>query len=130
MKTAIFALVALVVLCENGQGQGFVNLDFESAKIIPIVGDPDFPYGIATSNALSGWTVTGYGASTPVTEITYNDPATGSSWASLIATNGQQISGKFSVLLQGGVGPGVSISQSGLVPIGTESLILDAQPYS
>jgi len=108
--------------------QGFVNLDFESAKIIPLVGNPFYPYGIATTNALPGWIVTDYGSTNAGSYITYNDPATGSSWVTLWATNGQQISGHFSVLLQGGIGTGVSLSQTGLVPVSAYSILFEADP--
>lgn len=36
-------------------GQSFVNLDFESAQIVPVSGE--FPNAIAAAQALPGWTV-------------------------------------------------------------------------
>ena len=110
--------------------QGFINLNFESAKIIS---DPDslyYPYGIATTNALPGWTAFIGGSSRD--QITFNAPATGSTWVSIYATNGFQISGKNSVLLQGGFYPfnptTAAISQTGLVPLSALSLLFQAQP--
>ena len=47
------------------------------------------PFSIATSNALPGWTVL-YG-STQQSQITYNDPAIGSTFVTLYATNGLQL---------------------------------------
>ena len=122
------ALILLGFLTAKGFSQGFYNLAFESAKIIPIAGNPYYPYGIAVSNAMPGWTVTGFGDTNAATWITYNDPAAGSSWVNLWATNGQQIGGSFSVLLQGGIGTGVSIAQTGLVPSSAQSLEFEAQP--
>src|SRR5580658_4481856 len=75
--------------------QGFINLDFESARIIPLtVGADDPPYSVATTNALPGWAVFINGSQ--LSQITYNDPAIGSPFVTLWATNGQQISGKYS----------------------------------
>lgn len=104
--------------------QGFVNLDFEAAKIIPIIESPYYPYGIDITNALPGWSVSGLSQG----QISYNAPAIGSTWVSLVATNGQQISGNFSVFLQGGVtGPAAIISQTGLVPASAISLLFEGQ---
>ena len=124
----ILACAVLVAVSMPGLSQGFYNLDFESAKIFSLVGNPYYPYGITTSNALRGWNVTGYGYTDLVTSITYNAPALGSSWVNLWATNGQQISGKYSVLLQGGIGTGASISQIATLPLSAYSILFEAQP--
>ena len=126
INASILTLIVLSV--QPIYPQGFLNLDFESAKIISDPGSPYYPYGIATSNALPGWIVTGYGSTNPASSITFNDPALGSSWATLWATNGQQISGKYSVLLQGGIGTGVSISQTATLPLSVYSILFEAQP--
>ncbi|HEY5044113.1 MAG TPA: PEP-CTERM sorting domain-containing protein [Verrucomicrobiae bacterium] len=127
MKTWVQILIAMFLLCRSGQAQGFINLDFEFAKIIPLVGGPYYPYSIAVTNALPGWTV--YEAGNQVTQITYNDPTVGSAWATLWATNGVQISGKFSVVLTGSIGGtfAASISQTGLVPVSAYSLLFETQ---
>jgi hypothetical protein len=118
---------------QSGFSQGFVNLDFESAKIIPDPDSPYYPYGIASTNALPGWTV--YLGGNQASSITYNAPAVGSTWVSLIATNvasWSPISGKYSVLLQGGFysgnPPTAAISQTSLVPVSAASLLFEAQP--
>jgi len=55
--------------------------------------------------------------------ISYNDPALGSTFVTLIATNGSQLAGNYSVLLQGGeTASAATISQTGLVPASAESL--------
>jgi hypothetical protein len=125
MKTKIPIIIALVLSVRVGLSQSFVNLDFESAKIISVIGGPNYPYTIATTNALPGWTV--FIGGSQITQINYNDPAVGSTFVNLWATNGQQLSGSFSVLLQGGFNPPATISQTGLVPIGTESILFEAQ---
>ena len=110
----------------TGFPQGFVNLNFESAKILPISGGNYGLYSIASTNALPGWTV--YFGAVQQTQITYNDPAIGSTFVTLWATNGQNISGNYSVLLQGGLGASAAtISQTALTPIGAESILFKAQ---
>src|SRR5947208_2639943 len=75
----IAAAVALTIPISPLCGQGtFQNLGFESAQIIPVEGSPYYPYAVATSNALPGWSVF-YGTQ-PQSEITYNDPALGATW--------------------------------------------------
>ena len=106
--------------------QGFVDLNFENAQIIPLASSPYYPYGMATSNALPGWNASIGGSQ--VTEITYDDPALGSTWINLCATNGTQLSGNYSVLLQGGLtASNASISQTALVPGGAEAILFEAQ---
>jgi len=125
MKTSANILFALLLLCRSGYAQGFVNLDFESAKIISDSASGYYPYGIAISNALPGWSVNGFTQG----DITYNDPSVGSTFVTLWATNGAQISDKYSVLLTGGLSPfPATISQIGQVPALTESLFFEAQP--
>jgi len=124
--TTLKYLIALYVSLSSELGamsQGFVNLNFESARIISDPNGEFYPYSIAITNALPGWSAFG----STQGDITYNDPALGSSAVNLWATNGAQLSGKYSVLLQGGFGPGAYISQTALVPISTESLVFEAQ---
>jgi hypothetical protein len=131
LKIEIGILLAVFALRGNGAAQGFVNLDFENAQIVPLAGSPYYPYGIAATNALPGWTV--FVGNSQQSQITYNDPALGSTWVNLWATNEYVIDGDYSVLLQGGLNDSgdssASISQIGLVPVGTESLLFKAQTY-
>src|SRR5665213_3540070 len=106
--------------------QGFINLDFESAKIIPIS-----PTVIAVTNALPGWTV--YLGNNSQSQITYDNPALGSAWVSLITINdpyGAPLSGSYSVYLQGGAypdTPAATISQTGLIPGWAVSLLFEGR---
>jgi len=131
----IVSAIILIILLLGGQSgfsQGFINLNFEAAKIIPAAtGAPD----IETTNALPGWTVLLGGS--PQAQITYNAPAVGSTWVCLITTNmglgsWSPASGNYSVLLQGGTYPfqplTATISQTGLVPVSAVSLLFAAQP--
>jgi hypothetical protein len=124
----LVAGLALLLSAAGALAQGtFQNLNFESARIIPIPSGDYGPNSIATTNALPGWAV--FIGSSQLSEITYNDPDLGSTWVNLWATNGAQISGRYSVLLQGGLSaPAASISQTALVPVSAESLLFEAQP--
>jgi hypothetical protein len=118
-------LLSLLAIEQAGFCQAFLNLNFESAQIIPLTGGT-YINSIATTNALPGWNV--YYGSSQQSEITYNAPALGSTFVTLWATNGSQISGNYSVLLQGGLtASAASIRQTGLVPISAESLLFEAQ---
>jgi hypothetical protein len=125
-KNIIIGLL-LLISSQAGFPQGFVNLNFESAKIIPDPASGYYPYGIAITNALPGWAVFG----STQGDITYNAPSVGSTFVTLWATNGAQISGNYSILLTGGLSPfPATISQTGLVPAGSESLLFEAQAGS
>jgi len=122
IKSTVIGM-AMCIIGYSGFAQGFVNLDFESANITPIVTGGVF---VASTNALPGWTV--YDGSSQQTEMTVNDPSTGLTSVSLWATNGSQISGNFSVILVGGfTASGATISQTGLVPVSADSLLFEAQ---
>jgi hypothetical protein len=130
-------LTAMLVGGAMGNAQGtFQNLDFEQANIVPITGSLS-PYAITVANALPGWTVD-YGV-TQQTQIYYNAPSLGDTAVTLYA-NGYQyalggsppiIDGNFSLLLQYGSINGIltpaSISQTGQIPSGTESLLFDVR---
>jgi len=121
IKTATIAISFLTV----GQGgfcQGtFQNLDFESAQIIRLPGGP-YVNSIATTNALPGWDV--YIGANQRSQITYNNPALGSTFVSIVVTNGSQLAGNVSVSLQGGLtAAAATITQTGLVPASAQSLL-------
>lgn len=125
IKSIIMGML-LLISKQAGFSQGFVNLDFESAKIIAIAGDPNYPYAIAITNGVPGWAVFG----TTNGAMLYNLGSIGTTFAILLATNGA-ISGNYSFQLEGmlSVFP-ATISQTGLVPVGTESLLFEAQSFS
>lgn len=114
----------------NGHAQGtFINLNFESAKIILDSSSPYYPYAANASAALPGWTVVGL---ISPNDIFYNDVSLGATSVSLQGTNGifPSLDGAFSVNLYGGVPSsptGASISQTAIVPLNTVSLCFIAQ---
>jgi hypothetical protein len=86
---------------------------------------------VTVANALPGWTVD-YGT-IQQTQILYNAPSLGATAVTLLASGypgsaGPIIDGNFSVDLQVGLNGAqaeASISQTGLVPAGTQSLLFD-----
>ena len=111
---AVALLLFALAFCRvHGQGT-FQNLDFEAAKIVMVDGTT---YNVATSNALPGWSASSVSGSLGV--VSYNIftfiPTVG-----LYGSNSYAISGNFSVWLS----YGGSISQTGLLPETTQSLLL------
>jgi len=130
-RAICFCLAPLLApLSASAQGT-FQNLNFEQASPVIIVGSPYYPYEVTAASALPDWTVTEGGVQQ--TQITENDPSLGAPWVVLIGPNGGNsgyapIDGYYSVLLQGSGVPQVpAISQTGLIPAGTQSLLFEAQ---
>jgi hypothetical protein len=115
---AIFAIVLLLGK-QQGNCQGtFQNLDFESANIAP--GTP-INSQVSAIDALPGWAVT--------THVGCDFFSIGGAFISIIDTNlGGGITplqGQYSAMLFGGEGGPTTLSQTGMVPIGTKSLQVD-----
>jgi hypothetical protein len=104
----------------------FQNLNFEQANPVFVSG-PDSPYDATTASALPGWTVLIGGVQQSV--VTVNNPTLGAPWVSLVGPGTHfgfsPIDGDYSVLLQGYAGT-VAISQTGLIPSGTQSLLFES----
>jgi hypothetical protein len=106
--------VALLVSVAGAAGQGsFQNLDFESATLVPIPGDP---YGrVRFAPAFPGWTgsVGGLGQTAALYDAAFLDSSGVSiinrGWSGPIPNSGGVISGSFTALLQAGV----------TIPVGT-----------
>jgi hypothetical protein len=125
MKTTnVLAAITFLILWQNAQGQGFVNLNFESATIAPTpVGGSTYPAD--PTQALPGWTVGG-----ATTVVMYNDLSLGAPAVSLMGPNFPNfanytpLQGSYSVLLQyfniDGTPP--TLSQTAIVPSGTQSI--------
>jgi hypothetical protein len=118
-----FVLILMLAFGRVCFSQGFVNLDFESAKVIPVVGDSNYPNAVAITNAVPGWSVFG----TMNGNMLCNLPSIGTTSVILLATNGV-ITGNYSVQLEGGFSffP-ATISQTGLVPFSAQSILFAAQ---
>jgi hypothetical protein len=120
-------LIIVIVLTQNhAEAQGFINLDFESANISGYTpGSSDVPI----SAAIPGWT--GSYGNNQTTQVCYDGISIGGAVISVIDDNApvfQPLQGNFSVFLfgGGGGGPSASISQTGTIPAGTESILMDA----
>jgi len=130
MKLQIVILAAAFSCSVSGQST-FQNLDFEQANPVIVVGSPYYPYDVTAASALPYWTVTIGGVQQ--SQITENDPSTGAPWVMLCGPDSSfgfpPIDGNYSVLLQGsGVSSVPSISQTGLIPAGTQSLLFEGKP--
>ena len=128
-QIAGFSIVLLTVLSAQAQGT-FQNLNFEKAH--PVFVNPIlYPFTVTAASALPDWTVTLGGVQQ--TQITEDAPSAGSTWVMLVGPGYNYgfapIDGNYSVLLQGsGTASAASISQTGLIPAGTQSLLFEAEP--
>ena len=117
-----------LAILRNALGQGFVNLDFEDAVITPDTSSP-IPNAVFANDAIPGWTATGF---LGPNDILHNSASLGSTSVSILDANGSPsaIDGAFSVYLYGGhTASSASISQTGIVPLNTESILFEAQNF-
>ena len=132
MKTTkLFVLSVALLTTLSAHAQTFTNLNFEQAHPVIVVGNPYYPFAVTAASALPAWTVTIGGAQQ--TTILENAPSLGSPAVGLISIadpvqNGiTPIDGNYSVLLTGSSYSSTpSISQTGLIPAGTQSLLFEA----
>ena len=134
MKTTIIKHIVSVTVIAGVHScfsQGFINLNFESASI---PNGTSSGSAIPISEGLPGWSA--YFSSTTgtdqTTQVIYNGISTGGFFISVIDSNApvfSPIQGNYSAFLFGGgdASPySATISQTGLVPSGTESVLFDA----
>jgi hypothetical protein len=119
-RRLIVALSIVFLATISTQAQGtFVNLDFEAANTSGYSpGDPNVPI----SSALPGWTA--YYGSTPTSAVWYDGISIGGPIISVIdekAAPFAPLQGTYSAFLF----DSTSISQTGIVPAGTQSLLFD-----
>lgn len=109
-----------------GRAQGFINLNFESANIVPIPGDP--AGRVQFGPAFPGWTA--YYNSSPLSStdpVNFNNLNLGTAAIGLlnsVSPFGGSISNHTAVLQGSSIinGTTVTLAQAGLVPAGTLSL--------
>jgi hypothetical protein len=115
MKTAIAIIILASSVATFAQGT-FQNLDFEEAN-------PTAGYTLAA--LFPGWQA--FYNSTPVSVVGYDDESLGVALLSI--NNGALIQGSYTAFLQSAVvgsqSTSVTLSQTGLVPTGAESIELD-----
>jgi hypothetical protein len=123
MRIAVIGTVTILfALSLNVRAANFENLNFESANI----GSTIFSTSVPVSSALPDWMVTIGGVQQ--TDVGVNAFSTGAPAVSLIAPGGPlpAIDGDYSVFLTGSTAI-ASISQTALIPSGTQSLFFEAQ---
>ena len=124
LQTPAWLISSLALLLSLGgvRGQGtFVNLAFESARIILDASSPYYPSAVNATNALPGWTAIG---SIGYPDVLYNSVTLGSPAISIHDLNdlGQPaIQGRYSVYLQS-MGGYTAIAQTGQIPPAAQSL--------
>jgi hypothetical protein len=129
-RAICFCLATLLATLSTKAQGTFQNLNFEEANPVIVDGSPYYPYGVTSASALPNWTVSIGGV--PQTQIVENDPSLGAPSVMLAgpgdAFGFPPIDGNYSVLLQGSFSSSVpAISQTGLIPAGTQSLYFEAQ---
>jgi hypothetical protein len=144
MKARIGYYIAVVLLSLSveppGYGQGFINLGFESAN--PSGYSPGVDT-LPTTRAFPGWSVSysspGVGTNSPVT-VWYASGSLGGAFISVNDSNSPPgfgpVQGRYSAYLFGGPSAYfsehgdptyVTLSQTGLVPSGTETVLMDVK---
>src|ERR1700722_1071019 len=83
-KTLVFVVASVMCIARDGETQGFVNLDFESANLTPI---PQGQLGglVPISAGLPGWT--GFLGSSQTTQVLQNNESTGSESIYILGTD-------------------------------------------
>jgi len=130
MKNKLIPVIftaALLNLAEAGFGQGFVNLNFESASLVPAG-----PFEVQFAQAFPGWigTVGGVQQTIAISNTIYLD----TSGISIINGNYDNfgfgpagpLQGNYTAILQAGLHGDTSLSQTGLVPANAQSLQFEA----
>lgn len=115
MKKAI-VITILIFGSWHCFSQDFVNLNFENAIITPDPSSYIYPDAVYASNAIPGWTATGF---LGPKDVLYDSASLGSTSVSILDADGfpPALDGEFSVYLYGGgTATAASISQTGIVP--------------
>ena len=127
--TTIILAVFLLAISEKCRSQGFLNLDFESAQI---PNSTSLGAEIPISEGLPGWSAYFISSTETdqVTQVAYDGISTGGNLISIIDANSgfNPLQGNYSALLTGGGGDqpySAQISQTGMVPSGTEAIFLE-----
>jgi hypothetical protein len=123
LKRITMTLAVAAIFIISTRGQGFQNLDFESAQNLP--GNPGNGVLVPATNALPGWTAYGgpIHGGLALSSIYYVSNSLGNNSSAVELEGGSlALSGNFSAALY----DGGSISQTGLVPSNAESLQFEA----
>jgi hypothetical protein len=140
MKSKLISIIftaALLSLAEACFAQGFVNLNFESASLVPVPGD--IYNRVQFAQAFPGWTGTvgGVQQTLALYDGVFLDSAGISiidhNWTPYIPSSLGLIQGNYTAILQSGLTlasnpqpADTTLSQTALIPIGTQSLLFKA----
>ena len=137
LKITLSSLIGVLAAFSMHAQQHFQNLNFEKANPVVDPGGNPYPYAVTAASALPSWTV--YLGTIQQTDVLQNLFTLGQASVDVLGPNYQEsgggystIDGNYSVLLQAGNLPGspalvgASIAQTGLVPLGSQSLQFDA----
>jgi hypothetical protein len=127
MKAKIITFAAILTGSFCAFSQGFVNLNFESANVS---GYPPNSFDVPIANALPGWNAylvsSEFGTQSLLT-VWYDVISIGGAGISVIDANATPpLQGSYSAFLFGGTVYSAEISQTAVVPTGSESLFFDA----
>jgi len=134
LRSIVWLVVVSLTFLRSAFGQGFVNLDFESANVS---GYPLYSTDVSVSSALPGWNayfITS-GTTNTLTQVGYDAISAGGAGITVIDNNAPALlplQGKYSAVLFGTDLNGSTttmISQTGLVPDGTKSLLMDVYAF-
>jgi hypothetical protein len=123
MKTVIIMLAAASIYVVSARGQGFENLDFESAQNLPA--NPGNGQLVSVTSALPDWTA--YAGPNVLSSIYYVNNL--NNVTSAVELEGGSLALTGNNLSVGLYADGAAISQTGLVPGYAESLQFEASSY-
>lgn len=129
----IVRLIAVLLAVEAipaGYSQGFVNLDFEAARIVPDPDSPYYPSDVFATDAVPGWVAYLHGV--PQQDIVYNTVPLSAAAVTLQGPGSSlsPIQGQYFVSLwgeyrpTGGPGASAAIGQTGQIPISARALLV------
>ena len=131
IPVCLIGSLCAVLTAGHAIGQGtFANLDFEAANVS---GYPPNSGGVPVGAALPGWSA--FFGSNPTTVVSYDGISIGGAVISIVDSNVSihsfgPIKGSYSAYLFGGgdlILSSATISQTGMVPDGAQSLLMDAK---
>ena len=128
MKTSLATLGLFAFGTTLCLSQGFVNLNFESAKFVSDPSSGYYPASVYANKAIPGWTA--YAGASILSEILSNTASLSGGMVSIIGNNNDlgfpPVEGQYYVLLVGANYAGslntAGIGQTGTVPLETASL--------